>query len=66
MLHRSGEERGGYDRDDVPALLRHLERWLVKKRKEVRKDAARRARNGEPEDEFKTGAGYAIVTTYER
>ncbi|GMI08221.1 hypothetical protein TrLO_g380 [Triparma laevis f. longispina] len=67
LLHKSGDDEG-YDKDNVVGMLRHLDRWLVKQRKQL--SAEKRARNsmgeaGKIMDEFETGAGYAVVTTYE-
>ncbi|GMI29423.1 hypothetical protein TeGR_g3527 [Tetraparma gracilis] len=80
LLHKSGDERGEALRGkgNRAPILRHLEKWLKAQRATLAREEQERARErathaelfGEPpaldvRDEFKTGAAYVVVTTYE-
>ena len=76
LLHKSGEEKGGSLRKEVAPVLRHLDKWLAKRRKTLAEEARER-RNGveifgdsDSDDEEKkkpidVGAAYVVVTTYD-
>ena len=61
LVHSSGEEKGGFKkgRGEVAGILRHLERWLGKRRK------IREEEGEEGEADLKTGQAFAVVTTYD-